>query len=91
MPINVRIVQLGKGVFQYAGATGATVETGLTAAEVPTSGMEVRVNGRPASGQQPLQDGDLVTVIPLIKGGHLAGTPTSGTRVLSRLTGPGSL
>jgi molybdopterin converting factor small subunit len=48
---------------------GATVAMGLEAAEVATSGMEVRVNGAAATPGQPLRDGDLVTVIPRIKGG----------------------
>ena len=69
MPINVRIVQLGKGVFDYAAEAGATVAMGLAAAEVATSGMEVRVNGTAATPERPLRDGDLVTVIPRIKGG----------------------
>ena len=69
MPVNVRIVQLGKGVFDYAGEAGATVAMGLAAAQVATSGMEVRVNGAAATPGQALRDGDLVTVIPRIKGG----------------------
>ncbi len=75
MDIKVRIVQLGKGVFLYRTDEIATVESGLSVAGINAVGMDVRVNSRPADPSQPLRDGDLVTVIPLIKGGgkHRAG------------------
>ena len=69
MTITVRIVQLGKGVFVYAAEEGSTVATGLAAAGIEAGHMEVRANGRTAVLDDPLRDGDLVTVIPLIKGG----------------------
>jgi molybdopterin converting factor small subunit len=31
--------------------------------------MDLRVNGVPADGETPLRDGDVVTIIPRIKGG----------------------
>lgn len=70
MTIKVRIVQLGRGVFEYAAEPGATVEQGLDAAGISPARMEVRVRGRRTPLTEPLRDGDLVTVIPLIKGGH---------------------
>lgn len=70
--INVRIVQLGKGVHEHTMEPGTTVERGLVAAGVPTDRMEVRVRGRRVELTEPLQDGDLVTVIPLIRGGARA-------------------
>lgn len=67
--ISVRIVQLGRGVFPYEGEAGATVEQALSAASVPTAHMEVRVGGRRSELTDELHDGDLVTVIPRIRGG----------------------
>lgn len=68
--IKVRIVQLGRGVHEHALEPGTTVEHGLVAAEIPLERMEVRVGGRRVEMSDVLQDGDLVTVIPLIRGGQ---------------------
>lgn len=72
MVLRARIVQLGKGIFEFTGEAGATVEAGLAAAGISAERMEIRVRGRRAEVTTPLQDGDLVTVIPLIKGGSTA-------------------
>ncbi len=69
-PVRVRILQLGRRVLEHAGPPGLTLaaalqEVGLAAAE----GLDVRVNGTPAEGSRVLQDGDVVTLIPRIKGG----------------------
>ena len=74
MPINVRIVQLGKGIFHYEEKGNVTVEAGLVAAGITAGNMDVRVNGKRAPLDQTLQDGDLVTIIPLIKGGWVLET-----------------
>jgi sulfur carrier protein ThiS len=67
--ISVRVVQLGRGVVQYSGDDGVDVEATLTEVGLSVQGMEVRVNGTPAALDHLLRDGDLVTVIPMIKGG----------------------
>ncbi len=69
MTMNVRIVQLGRGVYKYAAEEGASIADGLAAAGISVEHMDVRVRGRPAKVEDILRDGDLVTVIPLIKGG----------------------
>jgi hypothetical protein len=69
MAMNVRIVQLGRGVYKYEAQDGATIADGLEAAGISVEHMDVRVRGRPAQVEDLLRDGDLVTVIPLIKGG----------------------
>lgn len=69
MTMNVRIVQLGRGVYKYAAEEGATIADGLAAAGISVEHMDVRVRGRPAKVEDLLHDGDLVTIIPLIKGG----------------------
>jgi molybdopterin converting factor small subunit len=69
MSVTVRIVQLGKRVFNYVADDGSTVGEGLAAAGIPVEHMEIRVRGVATTLDQALADGDLVTVIPKIKGG----------------------
>jgi hypothetical protein len=68
--VRVRIVQLGKGVFTYEASPGATLAEGLAAAGIAAEHRDVRINGRSSSPDNPLADGDLVTVVPMIKGGR---------------------
>jgi sulfur carrier protein ThiS len=68
--LRVRIVQLGKGIFTYEASAGATLAEGLAAAGIAAEHRDVRINGRPAASEYPLADGDLVTVVPMIKGGQ---------------------
>jgi sulfur carrier protein ThiS len=70
MPIKVKIVQLGKGVFQYDLEETTSVEACLNAVGITGSGMDLHVNGRSIEPGQKLQNGDLVTIIPRIKGGR---------------------
>jgi molybdopterin converting factor small subunit len=68
--VRVRILQLGRRVLEHVGGPGLTVAAaieavGLAAAE----GMDLRVNGAPAEPATSLRDGDVVTLIPRIKGG----------------------
>jgi sulfur carrier protein ThiS len=67
--IRVRIVQLGKGVFSYDAPPGATLADGLAAAGVNAEHRDVRVNGHASAPDQALAEGDLVTIVPMIKGG----------------------
>jgi molybdopterin converting factor small subunit len=68
----VRVLQLGRRVLTHAGATGLTVQGTLDALGLSAAtGTDVRVNGRPATGDSPLADGDVVTLIPRIKGGRV--------------------
>jgi sulfur carrier protein ThiS len=67
--INVRIVQLGRGVAYFQGPRGSTVEAALASVGIDAVGMDVRVDGRQAKADQPLMDGSLVTIVPPIKGG----------------------
>jgi hypothetical protein len=67
----VRVLQLGRRVLGYAGAAGLTVQEALDALGMSVAaGVDLRVNGRPATGASVLSDGDVVTLIPRIKGGH---------------------
>ncbi len=71
-PLRVRILQLGRRVVEHSTAAGATVATVLEEAgfgQTP-AGLDVRVNGAAAEGTRPLRDGDVITLVPRIKGGR---------------------
>jgi sulfur carrier protein ThiS len=70
MPIKVKIVQLGKGIVHWDLEDPTPVEDSLVKLGITGGGMDLHVNGRPPHPGQKLQDGDLVTIIPRIKGGH---------------------
>lgn len=72
MSIKVKIVQLGKGVTNCEIGSPQTVAETLEAQGIPMDGMEVRVNAESIPLERQLADGDLVTIVPRIKGGHLA-------------------
>jgi molybdopterin converting factor small subunit len=68
--IRVRILQLGRQVIDHRAKAGETVAQALAATRIEVGpGMDLRVNGAPAEDETPLRDGDVVTIIPRIKGG----------------------
>ena len=68
--IHVRILQLGRQVIDHWAEPGQTVGAALDATGIELGpGMDLRVDGVPADGETPLNDGDVVTIIPRIKGG----------------------
>lgn len=68
--IRVRVLQLGRRVLEHSGPPGLTVDVALEATGMaPGPGMELRVDGAPAGGATELQDGQVITIIPRIKGG----------------------
>jgi hypothetical protein len=73
MTIKVKIVQLGKGVLHWDLEDPVPVEASLIKLGITGGGMDLHVNGRSPQPGQKLQDGDLVTIIPRIKGGHQRG------------------
>jgi hypothetical protein len=73
MPIKVKIVQLGKGVLHWDLERPTPVEASWVKLGITGGGMDLHVNGRPPQAGQKLQDGDLVTIIPRIKGGQRSG------------------
>jgi hypothetical protein len=69
MTIKVKIVQLGKGVLHWDLEDPTPVKDSLVKLGITGVGMDLHVNGRPPQTGQKLQDGDLITIIPRIKGG----------------------
>ena len=69
--VRVRILQLGRRVIEHAGGPGLTVGSALEAVGLAAAeGLDLRVNGAPAEGATLLRNGDVVTLIPRIKGGR---------------------
>jgi hypothetical protein len=71
--ISIKIVQLGKQVHNYEGPAPCTVEEALRGAQVSIDHLrtDIRVNGESAKGSTPLHNGDMITVLPPIRGGLL--------------------
>ena len=69
--IFVKVARLGSRVTEvYLPDSGeATVAAALAAAEVDPGGYDLRVNGAPTTPSAVLADGDVVTLVPPIKGG----------------------
>ena len=69
--IRIKIIQLGKQVHHYAGPSPCTVGEALKAAQVGIDQLrtDIRLNGEAAAVDSPLKDGDIITVLPPVKGG----------------------
>ena len=68
--MRVRVLQLGRRVVQYSGPAGVTLDVVLESVGMAgLQGMDLRVNGSAGGGDQVVKDGDVVTLIPRIKGG----------------------
>jgi sulfur carrier protein ThiS len=65
----IKVAKLGSAVKEVALDTGSNIGAALAAAEVDAGGFEVRLNGNPATTTTPVRSGDIVTLIPQIKGG----------------------
>lgn len=71
--MRVTVVQLGRGVLALTVDHGTTVGAVLRDEGIPVDGVEVRLNSAATALERELADGDLVTVVPLIRGGRRAG------------------
>lgn len=65
--VIVKVAKLGSAVTEVMLAEGASVEDALRAAGQESTGFQIRVNGRSEYGA--LRSGDMVTLIPVVKGG----------------------
>lgn len=66
---DVRVIVLGQSVQHINCPAGASLEAVLDGAAVATAGKDVRVNGHPADPETTLASGDVVTIIPRVRGG----------------------
>lgn len=69
--ITVKVARLGTAVQEVALGEGATVQQALTAAGLELSGTEeMRINESGAAMNDEVEDGDIVTLVPKVKGGQ---------------------
>jgi|WetSurMetagenome_2_1015567.scaffolds.fasta_scaffold01396_24 sulfur carrier protein ThiS len=67
--IMVKVAKLGTAVKEVMLGEGSSVNDALEAAEMEATGFQVRVNGREAGGAC-LRSGDVITLVPAVKGGN---------------------
>jgi len=65
----VKVARLGDQVKEFFVEEGQTVGSLLDEVGIDPEGWDLRVNGVPSSRETPLEDGDIVTLVPPIKGG----------------------
>lgn len=65
----VRIAKLGEAVKDISVAENATVGEALTLAGYDATGYDLRINNLTASLEITLRNGDVVTLVPAIRGG----------------------
>jgi sulfur carrier protein ThiS len=65
----VKVAKLGERVQEYYLEDGSSVGNALDMAGYSTTGFDLRVNGSPATVYDDLDDGDIITLVPAIKGG----------------------
>ena len=66
----VKVARLGTAVQELALEAGAKVVDALSAADLSVENEDIRVNNNSATEQTLLQDGDIVTLVPKVKGGQ---------------------
>jgi molybdopterin converting factor small subunit len=70
MPKFVKVARLGSQVKELWLEDDATVGSAIEAAEVEAEDeAEIRVNNRDADSDTPLENNDIVTIVPPIQGG----------------------
>jgi hypothetical protein len=76
----VRVVVLGRSVRRIPVAPGMTLRALLEAGDIDPAGRDLHANGRAATLDTPVFAGDLVTIIPRVRGGmHLCTIDPLGT------------
>jgi hypothetical protein len=67
--ITVKIARLGEEVVERVFPVGTTVKDALEAAGItPRQDEDIRLNGKPAELNMPIEDEVIVTLVPRIKG-----------------------
>jgi putative ubiquitin-RnfH superfamily antitoxin RatB of RatAB toxin-antitoxin module len=68
--ITVKVARLGNAVQEVALSSGATVQNALDAADLMVENEEIRVNSSTAGVNDEVRNGDIVTLVPKVKGGQ---------------------
>ena len=66
----IKVARLGTAVQELALTDGAKVSDALTAADLAVENEDIRVNNSTSSETTVLKDGDIVTLVPKVKGGQ---------------------
>ena len=66
----IKVARLGNAVEEVALSSGQTVGDALTAAGLELENEQIRIGQRDASESDVLHDGDIVTLVPKVKGGQ---------------------
>ena len=66
----VKVARLGTAVQELALTDGTTVNAALESADLNVENEDIRVNNSNASLTTVLRDGDIVTLVPKVKGGQ---------------------
>jgi putative ubiquitin-RnfH superfamily antitoxin RatB of RatAB toxin-antitoxin module len=66
----VKVARLGTAVQELALTNGQTVSDALAAADLVVENEDIRINNTTASMTSVLKDGDIVTLVPKVKGGQ---------------------
>jgi len=68
--ITVKVARLGNTVERVALNEGASVQDALTAADLAVDGEDVRINSSNAGLTDEVRNGDIITLVPKVKGGQ---------------------
>ncbi len=68
--ITVKVARLGNTVEEVALNEGASVQDALTAADLAVDGEDVRINSSNAGLTDEVRNGDIITLVPKVKGGQ---------------------
>lgn len=66
----VKVARLGTAVQELALTDGQTVADALVAADLTVENEDIRINNSSASVSSVLKNGDIVTLVPKVKGGQ---------------------
>ena len=66
----VKVARLGNTVSELALTDNSTVQDALDAADLAVENEDVRVNSSTSNTSATLHDGDVVTLVPKVKGGQ---------------------
>jgi sulfur carrier protein ThiS len=65
----VKVAKLGQEVKEFYFDNGATIASIFRAGGISSTGFAVRLNGRESNVDRIVSDGDIITLVPKIKGG----------------------
>lgn len=66
----IKVARLGTAVQEVALVDGQSVNDALIAADLAVENEDIRINNTTASVTSVLRDGDIVTLVPKVKGGQ---------------------